>query len=78
MGQRLWPVSREATPKPFMRVAGRSLLQHTVARASDFSFTLGDAGNRHQRQLPCAWQTNRPGRLMLSTFVTERGELWES
>jgi mannose-1-phosphate guanylyltransferase len=32
-GTRLWPVSRESMPKPFMRLAdGRSLLQSTVAR----------------------------------------------
>jgi mannose-1-phosphate guanylyltransferase / mannose-6-phosphate isomerase len=32
-GTRLWPVSRESMPKPFMRLAdGRSLLQATVAR----------------------------------------------
>jgi mannose-1-phosphate guanylyltransferase len=33
-GTRLWPVSREALPKPFMRLGdGASLLQRTVARA---------------------------------------------
>ncbi len=33
-GTRLWPVSREAMPKPFMRLGdGMSLLQRTVARA---------------------------------------------
>jgi len=33
-GTRLWPVSREAMPKPFMRIgAGPSLLQRTVTRA---------------------------------------------
>jgi mannose-1-phosphate guanylyltransferase len=33
-GTRLWPVSREAMPKPFMRLGnGASLLQRTVARA---------------------------------------------
>ena len=33
-GTRLWPVSREDLPKPFMRVgAGPTLLQRTVARA---------------------------------------------
>jgi len=32
-GTRLWPVSRESMPKPFMRLAdGRSLLQATVSR----------------------------------------------
>lgn len=34
-GTRLWPVSREAMPKPFMRLAdGRSLLQKTFARVA--------------------------------------------
>lgn len=34
-GTRLWPVSREAMPKPFMRLAdGESLLQKTFVRAS--------------------------------------------
>src|ERR1700756_5129515 len=34
-GTRLWPVSRESMPKPFMRLAdGRSLLQATAARAA--------------------------------------------
>ena len=33
-GSRLWPVSREALPKPFMRLGGElSLLQRTLARA---------------------------------------------
>lgn len=33
-GSRLWPVSREALPKPFMRLGGdHSLLQRTIARA---------------------------------------------
>ena len=34
-GTRLWPVSRESMPKPFMRLAdGRSLLQATAARVN--------------------------------------------
>ena len=34
-GTRLWPVSREAMPKPFMRLAdGRSLLQKTFERVA--------------------------------------------
>ena len=34
-GTRLWPVSREARPKPFMRMADKqSLLQKTFLRAS--------------------------------------------
>ena len=33
-GTRLWPVSREAMPKPFMRLPdGESLLQKTFKRA---------------------------------------------
>lgn len=33
-GARLWPVSRETVPKPFMRLPdGDSLLQKTFARA---------------------------------------------
>ena len=35
VGARLWPVSREAYPKPFIRLAdGQSLLQKTLARAA--------------------------------------------
>jgi len=34
-GTRLWPVSREAHPKPFMKLAdGQSLLQKTFIRAA--------------------------------------------
>ena len=34
-GTRLWPVSREARPKPFLKLAdGRSLLQSTLLRAA--------------------------------------------
>ena len=34
-GSRLWPVSREGHPKPFMQLSkGRSLLQETVLRAA--------------------------------------------
>jgi mannose-1-phosphate guanylyltransferase len=37
-GTRLWPVSREAVPKPFMKLAdGRSLLRKTVDRAAGLS-----------------------------------------
>ncbi|HUN90560.1 MAG TPA: mannose-1-phosphate guanylyltransferase/mannose-6-phosphate isomerase [Burkholderiaceae bacterium] len=32
-GTRLWPVSREAMPKPFIKVGGRSLLRRTWDRA---------------------------------------------
>ena len=34
-GSRLWPVSREAMPKPFMKIGGGlSLLQRTALRAA--------------------------------------------
>ncbi|HEU4621075.1 MAG TPA: mannose-1-phosphate guanylyltransferase/mannose-6-phosphate isomerase [Burkholderiaceae bacterium] len=33
-GTRLWPVSRESQPKPFMTFDGKSLLQRTVERAN--------------------------------------------
>jgi mannose-1-phosphate guanylyltransferase/mannose-6-phosphate isomerase len=40
-GTRLWPVSREAFPKPFMKLGGElSLLQRTLSR----SLPLADAG----------------------------------
>ena len=35
VGARLWPVSREAYPKPFIRLAdGQSLLQKSMSRAA--------------------------------------------
>lgn len=41
-GTRLWPVSREGNPKPFMRLAdGESLLQKTYRRALAVRNTLG-------------------------------------
>jgi len=43
-GTRLWPVSREALPKPFMRVAGGgSLLQRTFERANRLPGVVGTA-----------------------------------
>src|SRR5688572_21377346 len=37
-GSRLWPLSREAYPKPFIKLPdGQSLLQKTVLRASQIS-----------------------------------------
>src|SRR5271169_1419920 len=37
-GTRLWPVSREALPKPFMKLGdGRSLLRRTLDRAAGLS-----------------------------------------
>ena len=39
-GTRLWPVSREAHPKPFMRIGGgKSLLLQTCERAHAVSST---------------------------------------
>ena len=36
VGARLWPVSREAYPKPFIRLAdGQSLLQKSMLRAME-------------------------------------------
>jgi mannose-1-phosphate guanylyltransferase/mannose-6-phosphate isomerase len=42
-GTRLWPVSRESMPKPFMRLGtgGASLLQRTIARAHKAGATRG-------------------------------------
>lgn len=41
-GTRLWPVSREAHPKPFMKLAdGRSLLQSTYLRATGIDGVAG-------------------------------------
>lgn len=38
IGARLWPVSREAHPKPFMKLPdGQSLIQKTFQRVADFS-----------------------------------------
>ena len=31
-GTRLWPVSREAAPKPFMKIGGKTLLQQAIER----------------------------------------------
>ena len=33
-GSRLWPVSRQMHPKPFMEVAGKPLLAHAMERAA--------------------------------------------
>ena len=33
-GTRLWPISRRLHPKPFMKVAGKPLLAHALARAA--------------------------------------------
>ena len=37
VGTRLWPISRKLYPKPFFRVAGKTLFQHTFERASAIS-----------------------------------------
>ena len=60
VGQRLWPVSRAATPKPFMRVAGKSLLQRTVARASAIP-GVSQCAVVTNASYPCAWQTTTVG-----------------
>lgn len=31
-GTRLWPASRQANPKPFMKLGGRALLEQAIAR----------------------------------------------
>lgn len=42
-GTRLWPVSREGHPKPFMKLSdGESLLQKTYCRAMSLMASLGD------------------------------------
>ena len=39
VGSRLWPLSREQHPKPFIKLAdGESLLQKTYKRSSQFAF----------------------------------------
>ena len=49
-GTRLWPVSREALPKPFMRLGGElSLLQRVLSRSAALA---GDDG--HAAILPGA------------------------
>lgn len=34
-GTRLWPASRQAYPKPFMKLAGKPLLEHAICRGQD-------------------------------------------
>lgn len=44
-GTRLWPVSREGHPKPFMKLAdGESLLLKTYRRAAEVAEALGSSG----------------------------------
>lgn len=33
VGARLWPVSRQAHPKPFMKLGGKALIEQTISRA---------------------------------------------
>lgn len=48
-GSRLWPLSREATPKPFMLLAdGETLLQKTYARALQLDGVAGLVTVTHQ------------------------------
>ncbi|MEK9775261.1 MAG: sugar phosphate nucleotidyltransferase, partial [Quisquiliibacterium sp.] len=43
-GTRLWPVSREALPKPFMRLGGElSLLQRALSRSAPLAGPDGQA-----------------------------------
>ena len=37
VGARLWPISRRLHPKPFIKVAEKTLFQHTFERASAIS-----------------------------------------
>ncbi len=47
-GTRLWPVSRQNMPKPFMRMRdGQSLLQKTFQRASQIAWG-GKRADGHQ------------------------------
>jgi len=44
-GSRLWPVSREGHPKPFMKLAdGQSLLEKTYRRAAELPGVLSEGG----------------------------------
>ncbi len=59
-GTRLWPVSRESMPKPFMRLADdQSLLQKTFLRIAglpDVARLLGSEGDAGKDlQLPRDW-----------------------
>ena len=79
-GTRLWPVSREGHPKPFMKLSdGQSLLQKTYDRAGrlgaqeiltvtnrDNESTYIPAGNRHRLE--------NPGKLELVLIEVQSGE----
>ena len=61
-GTRLWPVSREAMPKPFMKIgAGPSLLQRTALRCAGW---CGRLHRRHERRVHVQndRRIRRPGR----------------
>jgi len=71
-GTRLWPVSRESSPKPFMRLAGGpSLLQRTVMRAKHAGadealvVTNKEYRLRTQEDLAQLADTDRPARITL-------------
>jgi len=71
-GTRLWPVSRESSPKPFMRLAGgASLLQRTVMRAKHAGVdealivTNKEYRFRTQEDLAQLAGTDRPTRITL-------------
>ena len=54
-GTRLWPVSREAFPKPFMKLGGPlSLLQKTLRRALPLAAGGRAAISRARRSSPPA------------------------
>ncbi|WP_434516865.1 sugar phosphate nucleotidyltransferase [Dechloromonas sp. ARDL1] len=50
-GSRLWPVSREGRPKPFMQLAdGQSLLLKTYLRAAGVALSNDHDGERWFRE----------------------------
>jgi mannose-1-phosphate guanylyltransferase/mannose-6-phosphate isomerase len=78
-GSRLWPVSRETSPKPFMRLAGGpSLLQRTVMRAKHAGVdealivTNKEYRFRTQEDLAQLSDTDRPARITLVLEPTAR------
>lgn len=53
-GTRLWPVSRESHPKPFMKLAdGETLIEKTYARAKAFSANVLTVTNREYYFMNC-------------------------
>ena len=68
-GRRLWPLSRPARPKPFLRIApgGRSLLQATALRVAGMlpPLVVGAAVHRDMILDDLAGVGVKPGRLLL-------------